>query len=294
MLLGDFHTHSTLDDGKDTLEEMAAEAYAMGLTHFGFSGHSFEECGQDFCMSRANVPVYLEIARKLREEYRGKMEVFVGLELDYFGEKPEGLDYTIGSVHGIRLGEGQCHYVDVSAETSRQIVDEHFGGDWYRYADAYYDLVADLPGKTGCQWIGHFDLVTKFNEQVQTIDEASPRYLKRALEVLEHVVRQGVALEINTGAMARDYRTVPYPNPILLRKLKEFGGEIVINSDCHHAPQLCYGFDRAVKLAQEAGFTHTNLWTKDGLRPVGWDEFGKGRSNEGYELLLDRCNSKRY
>ena len=50
MLLGDFHTHSTLDDGKSTLEEMAAAAYALGLTHFGFSGHSFEEYGQDFCL----------------------------------------------------------------------------------------------------------------------------------------------------------------------------------------------------------------------------------------------------
>ena len=42
MLLGDFHTHSTLDDGKSTLEEMAAAAYDFGVTHFGFSGHSFE------------------------------------------------------------------------------------------------------------------------------------------------------------------------------------------------------------------------------------------------------------
>ena len=35
---GDFHTHSTLDDGKSSLEEMAAAARAAGLTHFGFSG----------------------------------------------------------------------------------------------------------------------------------------------------------------------------------------------------------------------------------------------------------------
>lgn len=276
MLLGDFHTHSTLDDGKSTLAEMAAAAYDRGLTHFGFSGHSFEEYGQDFCLSRANVPVYLEAARKLQEEYLGKMEISVGLELDYYGEKPEGLDYAIGSVHGLRL-DGQCRYADASAQASQQTVDEYFGGDWYRYTDAYYDLVADLPRKTGCQWIGHFDLVTKFNDQVHTIDEDSPRYLRRALEVLEYVVKQGVALEINTGAVARGYRIIPYPNPILLRKLKEFGGEIILNSDCHHAPQLCFGFDQAVQLAQEVGFTHTNLWTKDGLRPVSWDEFGKGR-----------------
>ena len=80
MLLGDFHTHSTLDDGKSTLEEMAAAAYDLGLTHFGFSGHSFEEYGQDFCLPKKNVPIYLETARKLQEAYRGRMEVFVGME----------------------------------------------------------------------------------------------------------------------------------------------------------------------------------------------------------------------
>ena len=276
MLLGDFHTHSTLDDGKSTLEEMAAATYDLGLTHFGFSGHSFEEYGQDFCLPKKNVPIYLEAARKLQEAYRGRMEVFVGMELDYFGENPGGLDYVIGSAHCVKQGDAAC-YVDASAQASQQTVDEYFGGDWYRYTDAYYDLVADLPRKTGCQWIGHFDLVTKFNDQVHTIDEDSPRYLRRALEVLEYVVKQGVALEINTGAVARGYRTTPYPGNALLRQLKEFGGEIIVNSDCHYAPQLCFGFDQAAELAQAAGFTHTNLWTRDGLRPVSWDEFGKGR-----------------
>lgn len=278
MLLGDFHTHSTLDDGKNTLAEMAAAAYARGLTHFGFSGHSFEEYGQDFCIAKANIPVYLETARQLRKEYAGRMEIFVGLELDYFGEKPEGLDYVIGSVHGLRPEEGTCFYADESIQAVQRAVDRYFGGDWYRYTDAYYDLVADLPRKTGCQWIGHFDLVTKFNEQAHAMDEESPRYLRRALEVMEYLVQQGVAFEVNTGAIARGYRTTPYPSKTLLRRLRDFGGEIILNSDCHNAPQLCYAFDQAVELAQAAGFTHTNLWTKDGLRPVGWDEFGKGRA----------------
>ena len=148
MLLGDFHTHSTLDDGKSTLAQMAAAAYDLGLTYFGFSGHSFEEYAQDFCLSRANVPVYLETARKLQEEYRGQMEIFVGLELDYFGEKPEGLDYVIGSVHGLRLGEGQ---VCLCGCQCPRIV----RGRWMNTSrrlgtatpDAYYDLVADLPRK---------------------------------------------------------------------------------------------------------------------------------------------------
>lgn len=271
-MLGDFHTHSTLDDGKSPLADMARAAWEKGLKYFGFSGHSFDQNGQDFCLSRANVPVYLETARALQAEYRGRMEILVGMELDYFGEKPQGLDYVIGSVHGIPLGN-ETFYVDESAQRSRRAVEEHFHGDWYAMTRSYYDLVADLPRKTGCDVIGHFDLVTKFNEQDPAIDEEDPRYLGPALEAMEHLVRQGVLFEINTGAIARGYRTQPYPAMTLLRRLRELGGEIVLNSDSHHTSHLCCAFDQAISLAKEAGFTHTNVLTLSGRKPVSWREF---------------------
>lgn len=76
-------------------------------------------------------------------------------------------------------GDGRHFAVDESPETARQCVEEFFGGDWYRYTDAYYDQVALLPERTGCDWIGHFDLVAKFNERAPAFDEESPRYLRR-------------------------------------------------------------------------------------------------------------------
>ena len=271
---GDFHTHSTLDDGKSSLEEMAAAARAAGLTHFGFSGHSYCPLEEDYCIHREKIPEYLARARALQVQYAGEMEVFVGLELDLLGERPEGLDYAIGSVHSICGGDGRYFAVDESPETARKCVEELFGGDWYRYTDAYYDQVALLPERTGCDWIGLFDLVTKFNERAPAFDEESPRYLRRALEVMEHLVRSGTAFEVNTGAMARGYRTAPYPEKKLLRALREFGGEIILNSDSHHTSHLCHGFPEAVELVRAAGFTHVNLWTRDGLRPVGLNEEG--------------------
>lgn len=62
MLLGDFHTHSTLDDGKSTLEEMAAAAYDFGVTHFGFPAIALRStartsaCPKRMCPSTWRLP----------------------------------------------------------------------------------------------------------------------------------------------------------------------------------------------------------------------------------------------
>lgn len=173
MWQGDYHTHSTLDDGKSTLEEMAAAAHALGLPRFGFSGHSWCPWEEDYCIPKDRIEEYLSTARALRDRYAGKMEIFLGLELDFYGERPQGLDYVIGSVHGL-MQDGRFYAVDESPEATRRAVEEGFGGDWYRYTDAYFDLVAQLPEQTGCDWIGHFDLVSKFNQQDPRFDEESP------------------------------------------------------------------------------------------------------------------------
>ena len=266
MWQGDYHTHSTLDDGKSTLEEMAAAAHALGLPRLGFSGHSWCPWEADYCIQKNRIAEYLTTVRALRNRYAGEMEIFLGLELDFYGERPQGLDYVIGSVHGL-MQDGRFYAVDESPEVTRRAVEEGFGGDWYRYTDAYFDLVAQLPEKTGCDWIGHFDLVSKFNQQDPRFDEESPRYLRRALEVLEHLARQGQCLEVNTGAITRGYRSVPYPAEPLLRRWRELGGEIILNSDAHHVSHLCAGFREAEELVKELGFTHINIWTRDGLRP---------------------------
>ncbi len=271
MILADYHTHSTLDDGKSTLGEMAEAAWAMGLERFGFSGHSYCPGQEDFCLPKEKVAEYQETARALQREYEGRMEIFVGMELDFYGEKPEGLDYIIGSVHNLAL-DGAFRAVDESPEISRQTVNEFFGGDWYRYTDAYFDLVAQLPERTGCSWIGHFDLVSKFNQRDPRFDEESPRYLRRALEVLEHLTKQRMCFEVNTGAITRGYRTVPYPAKTMLRRLREMGGEVILTSDAHHASHLCGSFSEAESLVKEIGFTHVNIWTRDGFQAVGLGE----------------------
>ena len=59
--------------------------------------------------------------------------------------------------------------------------------------------------------VGHFDLLTKFNERRCFFDEESPAYRRAALRAMEALVAAGKIFEVNTGAISRGYRSTPYP-----------------------------------------------------------------------------------
>ena len=86
-------------------------------------------------------------------------------------------------------------------------------------------------------------------------DESDPRYLTPAIEALEVLAAKDMVFEINTGAIYRGSRTTPYPSPMLLRRIKELGGRVLLAGDCHCADALCFGFDKARQVAADAGFT---------------------------------------
>ena len=98
------HTHSVLCDGKGTLAEMAAAAYAAGVRFFGASCHSHTEIPHDACNVLPTDPAeYREQVLRLREEYAGQMEVLLGIEQDSRSAQPvpDWADYWIGSVHNL-------------------------------------------------------------------------------------------------------------------------------------------------------------------------------------------------
>ena len=52
-----YHTHSNLCDGKNTLEEMAEAAFNAGIKTLGFSGHSYTEYDESV-MTELGTPDY--------------------------------------------------------------------------------------------------------------------------------------------------------------------------------------------------------------------------------------------
>ena len=272
MFPQNLHTHTVFGDGKHTAEEMALGAISSGCASLGFSEHSPLPPSADpdgWSMAAEEVSAYRAEVLRLREAYRGRLEVFLGLELDADSPPPgEAYDYMIGSVHGV-WKDGVCLSVDESPEAFQRSAREHFGGDYFAFAEAYFRREAEfLPG-CGCQVAGHFDLVTKFNEGGRLFDESAPRYRRAALEALEAAMEGDVIFEINTGAISRGYRTAPYPATFLLRAIRENGGRVCITSDCHHKDTVTCGFREAAALAEACGFREAWVLTGDGFQAVG-------------------------
>lgn len=260
------HTHTTFCDGKNTAEEMILAALELGMDSLGFSGHSPLE-GECWAMDAADVPHYRRQLQDLREKYAGRLELFLGLEQDILSPLPqENWDYLIGSVH-ILEREGKRLSVDESTQTFQRGVEQWFGGDPMAFAEAYYRQVGAVAEKTGCQIVGHFDLVCKFNEGNCLFDTEHPRYRAAALEALERLREREVILEINTGAMSRGYRTAPYPERWILQKAKEMGLPICLTSDAHSVRHLTYAFDQAAELARSCGYQEAMYLTQAGFVP---------------------------
>jgi histidinol-phosphatase (PHP family) len=260
------HTHSTMCDGKNTLAEMAAAACAAGVKYFGASGHSHTPMPEDEgCVLPADMTAYRAEVLRLREAYAGRMEVLLGIELDNCADvTAEGFDYWIGSVHRLSGPDGRYYVVDWTAEALAACRDGVFGGDGLAMAECYYREAGRMAAM-GPTILGHIDLVAKFNRDGAFFDEADPRYRRAALEALQRADPASTLLEVNTGAMSRGYRDVPYPAPFLLEEWRRMGGRIILTADAHSAEHLTYGYRQAVRLAREAGFTRSSLLTRKGV-----------------------------
>jgi histidinol-phosphatase (PHP family) len=262
LILQNLHCHSTFDDGQNSLEEMARAAASAGLHSLGFSVHTpmpFDAC---WTISKNRISDYRQETNRLKAAYRGEIALFCGAEWDLHSSiKPYDFDYVIGSIHHIAR-QGELSNVDNTPEETRRIIRSFFQSDADAMAEAYFRQYFELAEVEEVDIVGHFDLLTKFDEPLPFFSEASPRYLAAAWEAMDALIEAGKIFEINTGAISRGYRTTPYPSQTLLKEICARGGKITISSDAHRAEDIAFGFDLAEKLATSCGFTE--LWQFDG------------------------------
>lgn len=265
--LTNYHSHSLYCDGRANMEDFIRFAISEGFTSYGFSSHAPLPFSTAWTMEWDRMNDYLSEFSRLKEKYVDKIELAVGLEIDYLDEENHPamprfqdlpLDYRIGSVHMLHSPEGEIVDIDTPADTFRQLVDKHFSGDLDAVVRLYYKNLLRMVELGGFDIVGHADKM-HYNASCYRpglLDEQW--YNTLVCDYFAEIARRGYIVEINTKAY-HDLGTF-YPNERYFPFFKELGVRVQVNSDAHYPERINSGRPEGLSALKNAGFRTVTEW----------------------------------
>ncbi len=258
-----FHTHTFRclhADGED--EAYVLAALENGFSKIGFSDHTpwpYKDFVSGMRMEASELPDYVASIRALQEKYRGKIEILLGLECEYFPAyfpwlkqqiETYALDYLILG-HHFSPSEISGFY-NGNLRTTEQL--------------AYYrdDVIAGMESGLFA-YLAHPDL---FMNGYQEFDEHSEA-VSRA--VIEAAVRTNTPLEFNLlGYVRGKHNGRPgYPYPAFWKLAGEAGATAILGIDAHRPDAYR---DKALFETSEAYLRSLGLQVTDEINSIWSDQ----------------------
>lgn len=267
MFPSNLHTHTIYSDGASTAEEYIKKAINLGFTSIGFSEHSSTvyQCSAEILPQ--NIDSYISEINQLKEKYKNQIEILLGFEEDIYGPVDRSsLDFVIGAVHYLQTPQNKNKYISVDHNPGyfEELIQAF--GSIENVCKEYYRMVSQVIA-TKPDILAHFDLLTKFNGDVENhyFDPHADWYKNLVNNVCDDLKNTGIIVEINTGAISRGYRTTPYPSDYILKKLHQNQIPITISADAHQDLHINFAFDQAIHIAKNIGYTSVKLWKNGGF-----------------------------
>lgn len=255
-MLTNFHTHTTFCDGKNTPEEIVLFAIDRGYSSIGFSGHGYTPFDLRYCMK--DTEGYISAINSLKSKYKNKIQIYLGIEEDAFAPvKKEAFDYRIGSSHYFCVDE-KYYPIDSNVDYFKKCI-EVFDNDILKLSEAYYSTFLNYIRTYKPDIIGHFDVITKFDESDLDMFLKNEKYIKISEKYMIEFLKSDIIFEVNTGAIARGYRKNPYPNDNLLYLIKKNDGKLMLSSDSHSIETIDFYFEETKKKLKDIGFSYTYI-----------------------------------
>ncbi len=251
----DIHTHNNLcGHAEGKIEEYIQEAVSKGLDYIGISDHAPLWCQHsdhplpDLHMAKSDFANYYNEMLKLKEKYKGKINVLRGLELDYFAgcedlyqeilEEYE-FDYLIGSVHYVN----EIHIYD-SKRWEKNV-------DILKFIEDYVELIKKLVKSRMADIIAHLDSI-KIWKEISGNDFYQEIFFEKLTDILyDEGDEQNTVIEINASGIKKAGEV--FPALKLIKALSSIGFDFTYGSDAHRPEDVGFGYDTASSLLNEIG-----------------------------------------
>jgi len=253
----DFHLHTEYSfDSKEKLENVCAFAIEKGLSAIAVTNHYDHDGIEEGLYEEYFFERDAENILYAKEKYKDRLQIFMGLEIgqphtmnDKKLSKIEGMEYEfiIGSLHNLK----NCfdfYYLDYKRTTPLY--------DRAIYKKYLFELmeIADL---------GFIDTIGHITYPERYMKECGKEFVYSEFEdeffvLFEKMVKNGIALEINTSGL-RQGLCHTMPKTDILTLYRKAGGEkVTVGSDAHCALQVGEGVKETFEKIRELGFLHIN------------------------------------
>lgn len=191
---------------------------------------------------------YKAMVGQATDEWRGRVDVRLGLESEYV---PEHLGW-IEKLHG----QAEFHHVLGSVHYHiQEYVDAYFDGHWVEFQRTYFRHLAEAAETGLYDTLSHPDLV----KNVSPAEWDLARIMPDIQRALDRIAKAGTAMELNTSGRNK---TIPEFNPGLeiLREMRVRNIPVVIGADAHHPQRAGDLFPEALETLRQAGYEEVSFF----------------------------------
>ncbi len=241
----DLHNHTTLcNHAVGSTREYINRAIDLGIDIYGFSDHAPMNFDSYYRMGLADMNYYENDIRNLKDEFKDKIEILLGYEVDYLEKYLEQdvinakVDYLIGSIH----------FLDEWGFDNPEFIGHYKNVDIDRIWEDYFLAIKNLAKSGLFQIVGHIDLMKLFN----FLPKKDIKIL--AKDAISEIKKANMAVEINGAGFRKDVKE-QYPSSNILEMLLEYDIPITFGSDAHSIEQVGFMLDNNIEVAKSLGFS---------------------------------------
>ncbi len=250
-VLYESHSHTPLCKhaiGNPT--DLAAVAAQRGLRGLIITCHNPMPNGfsSGVRMAEDEFDQYVDLVATAHDQWKGKVDVRLGLEADFF----EGYEAYLEK----QLASADFHFVLGSVHPQiSEFREKYWQADEVEVQRLYFHLLAVAAETKLFDSISHPDLIKNFTASNWDQDRIMPDICR----ALDRIAATGVAMELNTSGLKKTISEMN-PFPGMLREMCQRGIPVTLGADAHEPGRVADRFEDALKLLSDSGYSHVSLF----------------------------------